>query len=309
MFSANENIQLRQYKRRIVDYIEETIPDDVLDMGVNVMAMQVNCKAPGCVPIETAIVMIFPASKTELLPGLPESAGGSYKTKVLKPMSAVSREDVLEALPPSFIGGKRSMERLCLQARDVMLGQVTQLFGDTDVAGRRLMAEYLQSSLQEYMDRDCEPPVWGEEFPVTDASSKLERVPVSTTSGESELPMLPRTGNIVMQRPVDQDAGTKASAASVVMAGSLVPSLPSPSPTKTKFTGTTTTAVSVNSVTKRRQQQAAERRLQSFLSGNSSTLLSQLAEREHAPGVRRPGCPCCDPDNPSNVFDQLMMQL
>lgn len=59
---------------------------------------------------------------------------------------------------------------------------------------------------------------------------------------------------------------------------------------------------SVNSITRLRQQQAAERHL---LSSNNTSLLSQLA-RKHAPGVRRPGCPCCDPDDPSNIVDSLM---
>jgi hypothetical protein len=174
MFSASENIQLRQHKKRVVAFVEDCIPDDVLDLGVNVMVMQVSCKAPGCVPLETAIIIIFPKSGNELLVGLPESKGGNYKTKVLKPLSQVVKEDVLEALPPAFTGGLRSVEKLCLQARDVMLGQITQLFPEDDVEGRRLMVEYLQESLQQYIDRDCVPPEWGEAFPakVADATNQ-----------------------------------------------------------------------------------------------------------------------------------------
>jgi len=202
MFSANENIQLRKYKRRVVEYVEATIPEDVLDLGVNVMAMQVSCKAPGCVPLETAIVIVFPASDQELLPGLPESAGGSYKTKVLKPMSAVEKDDVLEALPSAFLGGQRSMERLCLQARDVMLGQITQLFGDEDETGRKLLAQYLQQSLQTYIDRGCEPPEWGEEFAevVQPEEKNQEEIPQA-----AKKVVFPGTGNIVIQRAVDDD--------------------------------------------------------------------------------------------------------
>ena len=33
---------------------------------------------------------------------------------------------------------------------------------------------------------------------------------------------------------------------------------------------------------------------------------SWLMEREHAPGVRRSGCPCCNPDDPANVLDKMM---
>lgn len=43
---------------------------------------------------------------------------------------------------------------------------------------------------------------------------------------------------------------------------------------------------------------------------NSQMLLSRLmaqSERQGAPGIRRPSCPCCDPDNPSHIVDQMMM--
>jgi len=301
MFSANENIQLRKYKRRVVEYVEATIPEDILDLGVSVMAMQVSCKAPGCVPLETAIVIVFPHSDDELLPGLPESAGGSYKTKVLKPMSAVEKDDVLEALPPAFQGGKRSMQKLCLQARDVMLGQITQLFGEEDEAGRKLLAQYLQQSLQTYMDRGCEPPAWGEEFP--EAASAAAVLPVDKDEERAQPSAFSGTGNIVIQRAVDDDDDA------VVVAPPSSSSSANTNATSQKTNGAKVNpTISVDTVTRRRQQQAAERQLQRQLAGSSTNggLLSQLAEREHAPGIRRAGCPCCDPDNPSNVVDQLM---
>lgn len=60
MFTANENILLRQHKRRVIEYVESTIPEDALDLGTTVMAMQVSCRQPGCVPLETAITIVFP---------------------------------------------------------------------------------------------------------------------------------------------------------------------------------------------------------------------------------------------------------
>ncbi|EJK58227.1 hypothetical protein THAOC_21667, partial [Thalassiosira oceanica] len=54
MFSANENIALRQHKRRVTEYVESTIPEEALDKGTTVMVMQVTCRQPGCVPLETA---------------------------------------------------------------------------------------------------------------------------------------------------------------------------------------------------------------------------------------------------------------
>ena len=58
MFSANENITLRHHKRRVVEYVESTIPESALDLGTSVMVMQVDCRVPGCVPVETMIVIV-----------------------------------------------------------------------------------------------------------------------------------------------------------------------------------------------------------------------------------------------------------
>jgi hypothetical protein len=372
MFSANENIMLRQHKKKIVEYVESTIPEAVLELGVNVMAMQLSCKMPGCVPLETSIVIIFPkiggvangvaGGGDELMVGLPESAGGCYKTKVLKPMNEVTKDDVLEALPPAFTGGQRSMERLCLRTRDVMLGQITQLFGDDDdLAGRKLMAEYLQQSLQDYIDRDCRPPEWGEAFaaaPVVEQDN--EQVPASSPLNEeteegtkatedassssqssSLVHAIAKQGNIVMQRPLDDDdndtvetdqqqrekkknddktsAATNMGSSTMLLASSSPslsrsshlnsPPLPSSRPASAVVAASSSSS-SVNSITQLRYQQRAERRLMmdSGGSSSSSSLLAQLA-RQHAPSIRRPGCPCCEPDNPDHITNDTFMRL
>lgn len=209
MFSANENILLRQHKRRVIEFVESTIPDTALDLGTSVMVMQVSCRQPGCVPLETAITVVFPrpprkmkkkkrsavaqeadnkddASDEEeipsfpkpLLPNLEESRiGGNYKTRILKPLSDVTQDDVLDALPPSFTGGRRTVESICIKARDMIFAQIGQLVGNGDddttttnggknpsssVEGRKLVAEYLKVCLEEYVERGCVPPEWGE---------------------------------------------------------------------------------------------------------------------------------------------------
>ncbi len=202
MFSANENILLRQYKRRVVEYVESTIPENALELGTSVMVMQVSCRQPGCVPLETAITIVFPKpprtkkakKKTSidqqqlvdgdeseilveqqlppsfprpLIPDLEESRiGGSFKTRILKPLSDVTLDDVLDALPPSFNGGRRTTLSLCIRARDMMVAQIGQLVGDDDsrdcVEGRKLVAEYLRGYLEEYIAGGCVPPKWGE---------------------------------------------------------------------------------------------------------------------------------------------------
>ena len=67
----------------------------------------------------------------------------------------------------------------------------------------------------------------------------------------------------------------------------------------------------VNSSVQRRQQVSAVNALQRQLGTGSTTdtsrpLLVQIAT--HARGIRRPGCPCCDPDNASTLVDQFLSQ-
>ena len=301
MFSANENLALRQHKKRVVDYVEACIPEEALDMGTMVMAMQVSCKAPGCVPLETAIVIVFPKLGTdeELIPGLAESKGGNYKTKVLKPMSEVTQDDIFEALPPEFPGGRRSIEKLCIQARDVMLGQITQLFADDDRKGRTLMAEYLQQCLKEYTERDCTPPEWGEPFvplegeaggsPLASAHNKQGGATnsVKPTADPHEqqktAPGVAKTGNFVFKRPVDEDTplspGTTRNTTTLW---------------QTKATAPSHYSAPTNNTTDTKPK------------SSSQSIMAQLGERQHAPGIRRPGCPCCDPDSAENLIDEML---
>ena len=293
MFSANENLMLRQHKRRIVEQVEETIPEEALDMGTTVMVMQVSCKAPGCVPLETAIIIVFPPSTEELIPGLPESkTGGNYKTKILKPMAEVTKEDVLEALPPAFAGGRRTIEKLCINARDIMLGQITQLFGDEDdntVPDRKAMAEYLKICLQQYIDADCKPPELGEpiallgnqpkdDSEVVDSKKEQDETVSSMTTSTSAAP---GKGNLIIRRVLSE---APASAATVSVSTSK----------PTNYYGSV----------KPKQHEST---IQQALNPLQSNSISKLFSKEHAPGVRQAGCPCCDPDNPNNIVDQMMM--
>ena len=216
MFSANENIVLRQQKRRVTEFIESTIPENALELGTSVMVMQVSCRQPGCVPLETAITIIFPKpvgkkkkkskrstsgssssssshdAPTEekedelpsfpqpLIPDLEESRiGGSFKTRILKPLAEVTLDDVLEALPPNFKGGKKTVESICLKARDMMFAQIGQLVGVDDTSdnknGRRLVAQYLKACLDDYEKRDYVAPEWGEEFSPLDDDSNAKK--------------------------------------------------------------------------------------------------------------------------------------
>jgi hypothetical protein len=226
MFSANENILLRQHKRKVIELIEATIPENALDLGTTVMVMQVSCRQPGCVPLETAITIVFPkppkksrkkeaedqstdevpAFPKPLIPGLEESRiGGSFKTRILKPLAEVTNDDILDALPPEFKGGRRTIESICLRARDTVFAQIGQLVGNDDTTdsreGRRLVAEYLQKCLAEYVERDCIAPEWGEDF--TPVEKDLDQPTAKRANEEVTMDNKWGKGNIVFRRPVD----------------------------------------------------------------------------------------------------------
>jgi len=188
---------LRQHKRRIVQHIESTIPEHALDMGASVMVMQTTCKTPGCVPLETAIVIVFPRDKTQYIDDLPESCGGSYKTKILLPLSEVSLDDVLDALPPGFKGGRKTWENTCLTLRDHMLGRIGGIVGSGDdkaeVEERKILAEYLKSCLEDYIKNDCVAPELGLPFPdinrlnLSEEESAKDESQNQTRSGDKTL--------------------------------------------------------------------------------------------------------------------------
>ena len=39
---------------------------------------------------------------------------------------------------------------------------------------------------------------------------------------------------------------------------------------------------------------------------SSHQLLQHISKSQHAPGIRRAGCPCCDPDSASNYADEML---
>ena len=179
MFSANENLLLREHKRRVVKFVEDTIPEEALEMGTSVMVMQTTCRTPGCVPLETAIAIVFPRSgrEKEWIDGVKESCGGTYKTKILMPLADVTKEDVLDALPPGFEGGRKTWERTCLAVRDIVLGRIGGIVGSGDtsveIEERRILALYLKQSLDDYMNAGCVAPELGMPFPVPTNDSSI----------------------------------------------------------------------------------------------------------------------------------------
>jgi hypothetical protein len=66
--------------------------------------------------------VMVPSFSQPLIPDIEESRiGGSFKTRILKPLSEVTYDDVLDALPPAFKGGRRTIDTLCVKARDITI--------------------------------------------------------------------------------------------------------------------------------------------------------------------------------------------
>lgn len=327
MFSANENLMLREHKRRVVNYVEETIPEDVLDMGTTVMVMETKCRTPGCVPLETSIVIVFPRLSKELIPNLKESNGGSYKAKVLLPLSEVTRDDVLDALPPEFMGGRKTWESTCFAVRDLLFGRIGGLVGSGDEEGeiedRKVLAEYMRAALDDYLKRGCVAPPLGEPFePLNkiDTENDLEDMSkikeekddnVEKIQPKKEVNVIQGSmtgnGNFIIRREEEDDNETITK--SGTMKDPTIINKVSHS-SKIAATNATNSSLTNNSSSTRSESAMEWRRRQNMsqsLQLGSDNIIQRLAEREHAPGVRSPGCPCCDPDNIQNVVEGMML--
>lgn len=160
--------QLRIHKSRVIQYVEQLVPPSVLDAGALIMAMQVESPVNGSMH-HTVISVVFPLPQYDghtYIPGVKESGeGGTYRTTIYRPLIDVTRDDVLDAFPEQFPGGRRTIERLSYRARDVAIAHLEQDFGEGNADTKRQVAQFVIDSLQRYLDLDCVPPKMGAPFP------------------------------------------------------------------------------------------------------------------------------------------------
>ena len=119
MFSSlsntnEDNLGLKQDQIRVAEYVDSTIPQSAIDAGTTVMTMQVSCTTPNCAPLETVIVIVFPKvlqqeHEEEWISKLLASTGqdransiNHFQTRIFLPIHQVTRDHVLDALPPIF---------------------------------------------------------------------------------------------------------------------------------------------------------------------------------------------------------------
>ncbi|GMI41343.1 hypothetical protein TrCOL_g8187 [Triparma columacea] len=340
MFSANTQLNLRASKKLVISWVESRLPSLALDAGVTVLAMEVACRDPGCVPIETCIVIVFPTPS----PGDDWNEGGlidegivkegKYTTKVLKPMKDVKEEDVVASLPPE-LGGTFSFKNEMVKVRDFVVNQVNQI--SNGVEDKDAAVEFLIESLKEFKDRGYES--WGvgevvggvegggggskqevvkemssipqqqsgglflppQPPPSAEVNSSVGRQPlvVSSVPGEG----IPQVGNFVIKRS----------------SNTILPS-PQLERGKVDVVGPEAGTTEVLPKTSEGTERAAiflKREMESQIAmmegsnmtggGREATLMRGLEERDKCKkGVRRRGCPCCDPDDTDNVLDMMM---
>ena len=284
---------LREHKRRVVGYIENTIPEFALDMGTSVMVMQTKCKTPGCVPLETSVVIVFPRDGTQYMEGVKESQGGTFKTTILLPLSEVTLDDVLDSLPPQFEGGRKTWEKTCLTLRDFVLGRIggTVGIGETgsEKEDRQVLSHYLIACLEDYVKSGCQAPKLGMPFPNERSTSLNEnRIGLSDKNGIDTIALMSsktkeKEGHFRLQGTNDNNE--------IERSDDMNKSVPEPSNLKQ-----TETAMDW----RRRQNMSQMLQLP-----DSNHMIRKLTEREHF-CTRNSSCPCCEPSSIQDISNAMM---
>lgn len=197
-----------------------------------------------------------------------------------------------------------------MQVRDLVLGRIGGLVGSGDteaeVEDRKIICEYLLRSLTDYLDRKCVAPELNMPFDkmeIEDAELKGESASdntastdtVSNAGGRVIQGSMQGNGNFVIRRNDDESV----EGASQIVAPH-------------QETVNASTSLTSSELNKTRSESAMDWRrrqnmTQSLQLPSSDGMLQRLSEREHAPGVRSPGCPCCDPDNLMNIVDGMLL--
>jgi hypothetical protein len=188
--------------------------------------------------------------------------------------------------------------------------QITQLMGDDDLEGKRLMAAYLQQCLNEFVERDCVPPEYGEPFPPEKKNGNTHATELTSDNDRLTNGIIQSSGNFVVRRAGDdENESPKIFMAPINEQGNtVVPRLHGKEDDEPGSVTATVSSTSLSSANSNGPTSMDWRRQQSVNRAMSSqSIISQLSAREHPPGVRRAGCPCCDPDHPNNYVDSMMM--
>ena len=300
--SNNDKEKLHHHEQRVAGYVENALPSHALDNGTNVMVKQVSCSNPGCVPLETLIVIVFPNDRIQYIEGLSESKGGSFRTKILLPVSKVTKDHVLNELPPCFDGGRKTWTNTCLAMRDMLFSRIGETIGngssDVEIEQRGIMSQYLISALQDYLSNGCVAPVIGAPFTSTfpekmstmngENNSEYEKIgSVNTTKINNYLYDVNLSDEQSHQNKIHPheswSTDTVNDSKTIENSKELNNDNIQNQEYKKSFSRKTSSSASM---------------MRSLNLPTSNTMIQKLSERDHFPCIRsQASCPCCDSES------------
>lgn len=296
---SNDN---KKYILDITKWIEEIMTDsNIQHQSYNIMVTQVACNDPNCVPLETFICLI----------GL---NGSKFSDKIPKPLSEVSKYDVELSLYYSDLFLSTAVQRTQDKVESVL-----HLLPDDKLRLRYI--EKIQSSLEEYK-------IKFESAYLPSAVELSENYTAEQHIAEAISTQIPNslTNSRTIVNSIDnvKSASGDANNNSAIMDNdNYYPTQPSTlvtmvskkvSPQDITSASKVVTVETFSSVNNTAQTAESHNSLKSSIStANSPVVLSsgrndRVPQFRHEKGSTRPrGCPCCDPDNPENIIDQLFL--
>ncbi len=300
-FASNFKTNKKSPSARVSEFVEAYFlqkhhVDFALSSGV-VVAVEVQCNLPDCVPVETMLVLVGKLSR--------------FKAAILKPIDNVTLDDVFlldipldwdkvvvvdgaEEIPVDILDvDNEAVLKLCNSIQEISLG-IKQLQNSSH---KLQMISLLRNTLKSLTNVDfLEPHIQGD----SEKTTNMDAPRLSTTL----VSMKPNSG--VSSSSISPVLISSIALSSVPVSSSpvisIISSLPLP-PTSTQVTMTSninTAAVNVESST---SISSSTR----FGGGDrvGSSILNGATVR-HNKGVRQRGCPCCDPDNLDNIVDKIL---
>jgi hypothetical protein len=252
----------RSLVKHITKKIESLLSPEIGD--VQILVTEVQCYEPDCVPIETLIIILG-------------SEYSRWTTKILKPLSEVTDDDILALEIPSTLPTPAPKEKTTSPSPPPSwVGSMMKIIDDHQQDPQYLSGlEYLQK----YIAKKLESP---------SPSNQSDTAPPAAAA-----PPLPPPTMVKMKSTI-----------------------PSPSPSLTSISSSQSPQASptLPKMTPHLPSPAQPPRPPPIpMNVPSQPLLlkpKQLNDEgpkpRHQKGVRQRGCPCCDPDNLDNIVDRLL---
>jgi hypothetical protein len=258
----------RSLVKHITKKIESLLSPEIGD--IQILVTEVQCFEPDCVPIETLIILLG-------------SENSRWTTKILKPITEVTDDDIRGLDIPSTLPIPRSKEKISPPTSPppsppAWVGSLLKMIDEQQGGPRyRDGLEYLHK----YLTKKLEP------------TEKSIHAPTPPTP-------LPQAPTMVRMKATTPSPSPSSSS----MTSSPQPSS-APSPTLAKM--------KPESYSEPRPPPVSVQQSVSMSLPNQQPLIlqpKQIHDEEpkprHKKGVRQRGCPCCDPDNLDNIVDRLL---